>query len=128
MISTRVVLVFAALALAYIAGEKANLPYGCRPVSENSFKNPGQTAGQRPPSPAHALGEICKSRLHKDEKNINCIGDAGVGMSNCTMCCVCKRVDGNIYYNGTTAPNNFPCGPRKSKKKCNPRGVCTVSN
>uniref|UniRef100_A0A0K8R416 Putative ixostatin n=1 Tax=Ixodes ricinus TaxID=34613 RepID=A0A0K8R416_IXORI len=123
MISTRVLLVFATLALACIAGGNTGLPHGCRPISEDSFKNRGQTATGRPPRLADALGRICETRLHKPEQNMTCIGDAGVGAPNCRMCCVCRGNDGNIQYNGTNLPNNFPCGPNK---KCNRSGVCAV--
>uniref|UniRef100_A0A0K8RBY3 Putative ixostatin n=1 Tax=Ixodes ricinus TaxID=34613 RepID=A0A0K8RBY3_IXORI len=124
MISTRVLLMFASLALACIAGGNTGLPHGCRPIFEDSFKNHGHTATERPPSLADALGKICKIRFHKPEQNMTCLGDAGVGLPKCRMCCVCRVGDGNIHYNETALPNNFPCGPNK---KCNPRGVCVVS-
>uniref|UniRef100_A0A6B0UPT8 Putative salivary secreted protein n=1 Tax=Ixodes ricinus TaxID=34613 RepID=A0A6B0UPT8_IXORI len=125
MISTRVLLVFATLAPACIAGGNTSLPYGCRPISRDSIKNLVQTGTERPPSAAHALGKICKTRLPKHEKNTTCIGDAGVGLPNCIMCCVCRGNDGNIQYNGTKLPNRFPCGPNK---KCNRKGECAVRN
>uniref|UniRef100_V5HF47 Putative secreted protein n=1 Tax=Ixodes ricinus TaxID=34613 RepID=V5HF47_IXORI len=125
MISSRVLLVYATLALACIAGGNTDLPHGCRPISEDSFKNHGQTPTERPPSLANALGKICELRFHKHEQNITCLGDAGVGAPNCSMCCVCRVNDGNIQYNVTTLPNNFPCGPNK---KCNLKGECAISN
>uniref|UniRef100_A0A090XEB9 Putative salivary secreted protein n=1 Tax=Ixodes ricinus TaxID=34613 RepID=A0A090XEB9_IXORI len=125
MISTRVLLVFASLALACIAGGNTGLPLGCRPIiQETDFKTRGQTATDRPSSLAVALGNICRICLHKSERNITCLGDAGVGAPNCIMCCVCRLGDGNIQYNRTNLPNNFPCGPNK---KCNLSGECVVS-
>ncbi|XP_040071913.2 uncharacterized protein LOC115325317 [Ixodes scapularis] len=125
MISTRFLLVFATLEMACIAGGNTGLPHGCRPISGDSFKNRGQTTTERPPSLADTLGKICELRLHKSEQNITCIGDAGVGVPNCTMCCACRLNDGNIQYNATSLPYQFPCGPHK---KCNLKGECAVSN
>uniref|UniRef100_A0A090X9K9 Putative salivary secreted protein n=1 Tax=Ixodes ricinus TaxID=34613 RepID=A0A090X9K9_IXORI len=113
MISTRVLLVFVTLAPACIAGGNTSLPHGCRPISGDSFKSHGQTATERPPSLALALGKICEIRLHKSEQNITCLGDAGVGLPKCRMCCACRGNDGNIQYNKAALPNNFPCGPNK---------------
>uniref|UniRef100_A0A0K8RD17 Putative ixostatin n=1 Tax=Ixodes ricinus TaxID=34613 RepID=A0A0K8RD17_IXORI len=109
MISTRILLLLAALAQACIA-EK-----GCPKVSEDSFR------GLNPPATKrrlhHLLGEFCQDRFYKNE-SVRCIGHLGPPSRNCPLCCACIGGAGIVYINAT-APKSFPCGKHGNGK--NPR-------
>uniref|UniRef100_A0A0K8R451 Putative ixostatin n=1 Tax=Ixodes ricinus TaxID=34613 RepID=A0A0K8R451_IXORI len=119
MISTRVLLVFAALALTCIAVDSAadkkqpqsNEPGNCGPVSSESFDRLGGDAIERKNHPAVGLGNICKIRFHKDDNKTKCIGYAPrrIGPS-CTFCCACRNGTGIVGYNRTPAPKQTICG------------------
>ncbi|XP_040075332.1 uncharacterized protein LOC120847570 [Ixodes scapularis] len=128
MISTRILLPLAALALACIAGGSANRGQGnpnpengCPRVSEDSFRRLNQSTTKRPQMSPFRLGQICQYHS-RENRNAQCIGDPSLAFRNCTLCCACS--DGAaIFYFDTTAPNGFPC-KNKGHDKCNDQGKC----
>uniref|UniRef100_A0A0K8RM29 Putative ixostatin n=1 Tax=Ixodes ricinus TaxID=34613 RepID=A0A0K8RM29_IXORI len=118
MISTRILLLLAAVALACIAEKK------CPKVSEGSFQGLSQSGTERPQGPFLALGQICSRRFHNDTK-VMCIGDPGAASRNCRLCCACKNGPEITYTN--TSATNFPCG-KNYKGRCNDKGQCIIKN
>uniref|UniRef100_A0A0K8R3R3 Putative ixostatin n=1 Tax=Ixodes ricinus TaxID=34613 RepID=A0A0K8R3R3_IXORI len=124
MISTRILLLLAALALACIAVGSTNQGQGkptpengCPQVSADSFRRLNQSTTKRSNHLPHRLGEYCQDLLYK-EKPVTCIGTLGPTSKDCPLCCACH--DGvEIIYTNTTAPRNSPCG--KLRKDKNPR-------
>uniref|UniRef100_A0A0K8RC90 Putative ixostatin n=1 Tax=Ixodes ricinus TaxID=34613 RepID=A0A0K8RC90_IXORI len=119
MISTRVLLLFAAPALICIAGySTANeeqpttkRPGNCGLVSNESFDRLDENALKRNRYPV-GLGNICEIRFHKGDNTTKCIG-YGLRPTNgpaCIMCCACRNGDGIVRYNATHAPNTIKCG------------------
>uniref|UniRef100_A0A0K8RB75 Putative ixostatin n=1 Tax=Ixodes ricinus TaxID=34613 RepID=A0A0K8RB75_IXORI len=124
MISTRILLLLAALALACIAVGSTNQGQGkpepekgCPKVSEDSFRGLNPSATKRPNPLAHRLGEFCQDRFYKNE-SVRCIGHLGPPSRNCPLCCACSGGAGIVYTNAT-APKSFPCGKHGNGK--NPR-------
>uniref|UniRef100_A0A0K8R3Q4 Putative ixostatin n=1 Tax=Ixodes ricinus TaxID=34613 RepID=A0A0K8R3Q4_IXORI len=116
MISTRILLLLAALALACIAVGSTNQGQGkpkpengCPNVTEDSFRRLKQPTTKPPNNLAHRLGEYCHDRFHKNEESVTCIGKLGPTSRKCPLCCACRGADG-IIYNNATAPRSFPCG------------------
>uniref|UniRef100_A0A0K8RCB2 Putative ixostatin n=1 Tax=Ixodes ricinus TaxID=34613 RepID=A0A0K8RCB2_IXORI len=115
MISTRILLLLAAVALACIAEKR------CPKVSEDSFQRLAQSTTERPHRPSLGLGQICNKHFHNNT-GVRCIGDPGAAVRDCLLCCACKN-GAEITYTNTTAPRNFPC-VKNGKGKCNAEGEC----
>uniref|UniRef100_A0A0K8RAZ3 Putative ixostatin n=1 Tax=Ixodes ricinus TaxID=34613 RepID=A0A0K8RAZ3_IXORI len=115
MISTRILLLLAALALACIAvgspnqGQGKPTPEkGCPKVSEDSFHRLNTSTTKHPNPLASRLGQFCHDRFHKN-KTVTCIGHLGPTSMKCPLCCACLG-DAGIIYNNATAPRTFTCG------------------
>uniref|UniRef100_A0A0K8RI32 Putative ixostatin n=1 Tax=Ixodes ricinus TaxID=34613 RepID=A0A0K8RI32_IXORI len=129
MISTRFLLLFAALALACTAVGSAKKVKGrwrqgnrCPTVSEQSFRRLNQS---RPKPPRHfsvGLGEVCKHSFFKNAKNVICLGHPGTASRDCRLCCACSN-GATITYSNKTAPIGYPCG-KKDRGECNAFGSC----
>uniref|UniRef100_A0A147BFD9 Putative secreted protein n=1 Tax=Ixodes ricinus TaxID=34613 RepID=A0A147BFD9_IXORI len=114
MISTRVVLAFAALAWIYVAEEASTATNDCQEVTPNSFNGWNKTT--RPRSPLFGLGLICEMRNISKNSEEKCIGSDVRKAPDCTFCCACMNSSGTILYNRTTLPKSFPCQPRRQNK------------
>uniref|UniRef100_A0A0K8RCX7 Putative ixostatin n=1 Tax=Ixodes ricinus TaxID=34613 RepID=A0A0K8RCX7_IXORI len=115
MISTRILLLLAALAQACIAVGSTNqvqgkpIPEdGCPQVSEDSFRRLNLSTTKHPNHLALRLGQFCQDLFHKNMA-VTCIGHLGPTSRNCPLCCAC-RGGGDIIYTNTTTPKNYPCG------------------
>uniref|UniRef100_V5HB49 Putative secreted protein n=1 Tax=Ixodes ricinus TaxID=34613 RepID=V5HB49_IXORI len=116
MISTRILLLLAALALACIAVINGEVQSDCNKVTSTSFPLQGAQ-----PTLASVLGERCKKyNSTTEELDGTWIGYNTKSPQNCKVCCARKDDKGNLHYTLMAAPANFPCG--KNKKCLN--GVC----
>uniref|UniRef100_A0A0K8R472 Putative ixostatin n=1 Tax=Ixodes ricinus TaxID=34613 RepID=A0A0K8R472_IXORI len=116
MISTRILLLLAALVLACIAEDS------CPKVSEDIFRRLRQSATKLPHNSLVGLGVICKQHFFKNATNVMCIGDSGTAYRDCLLCCACSG-DAGITYSNRTAPNGYPC-KKNGNDKCNSKGQC----
>ncbi|EEC03284.1 secreted salivary gland peptide, putative [Ixodes scapularis] len=111
------ILLFAAVPLVCFAEEDTtNMPPGCMQVSDSSFRLVGCEH-----TLSTFLGSFCSAIFSWQIKGGRWLGYAASGGPECQVCCV-NNSDKNVkYYNVTTAPQNFPCGPGKTCK----RGRCS---
>uniref|UniRef100_A0A090X888 Putative salivary secreted protein n=1 Tax=Ixodes ricinus TaxID=34613 RepID=A0A090X888_IXORI len=126
MISARILLLLAGLALACIAVGSTNQGQGkpepgngCPHVSEDSFQRLNKSLANPPKRPSASLGRICESNV---TENVRCIGDPNLAFLRCRLCCACSGGAGVTYFD-TNAPDGFPC-KTKGKDKCNSNGKC----
>uniref|UniRef100_A0A0K8RB68 Putative ixostatin n=1 Tax=Ixodes ricinus TaxID=34613 RepID=A0A0K8RB68_IXORI len=121
MISTRTLLVAAALVLVCIAVSKA-IPDVCRPVTITGSQGTGAFRNA-----ADFLGQRCKAHYSANKSVTNLdgtwIGDVSKGAASCRVCCVHKNTTGHLTYSEMKAPTNFPCDKKKNKI-CNKNGLC----
>uniref|UniRef100_A0A6B0UPD0 Putative salivary secreted protein n=1 Tax=Ixodes ricinus TaxID=34613 RepID=A0A6B0UPD0_IXORI len=113
MISTRVVLAFAALALIYVAEEASTATNGCPKVSPGSFSGWNKTT--RPHRPPFRLGLFCEMRNISKESEEKCIGHELRKAPECSLCCACMNNAGRIVSNRTALPSSFCKSSGKSK-------------
>uniref|UniRef100_A0A090X9K5 Putative salivary secreted protein n=1 Tax=Ixodes ricinus TaxID=34613 RepID=A0A090X9K5_IXORI len=107
MISTRILLLLAALALACIAGEASTAKNDCPPVTLKSFE--GWEKETRPHNFHSGLGVYCEARNGYNGPNEKCKGYNLRKVPDCTLCCACVNGTGSIYYNRTVLPKSIRC-------------------
>uniref|UniRef100_A0A090X861 Putative salivary secreted protein n=1 Tax=Ixodes ricinus TaxID=34613 RepID=A0A090X861_IXORI len=107
MISTRILLLLAALALACIAGDESMVKKDCPPVTQESFESFKKET--RPHNFFSGLGQYCEARNRFNGQDERCIGYNVKEVPGCTLCCACLNGTGSIYYNKTVLPKSFRC-------------------